>query len=150
LQLAAAHPSRLVGTFGHDDLTTWFQDNIDAIFQADGPLGMVNQVSLLILLHHFSLASNQARELYDCQHSKYQSGATHKDVSCVTMGSELFYLFEAQKNVPSASVQAAETRNERHSVVSGLTGHHASLGNHHGCGLHSCIPKHQQILGLGG
>ncbi len=44
-----------------------------------------------------------------------------------------FCLFEAQLNVPSASAQAAETRNERHSVVSGLTGHQVPLGNHHVC-----------------
>jgi len=45
-----------------------------------------------------------------------------------------FCLFEAQRNVNSASVQAVETRNERCSVVSGLTGCQAPLGNHHGGG----------------
>jgi hypothetical protein len=80
LQLSDAHPSRPVGTLGHNNRTTWFQDNINAIFQANGPLGMFNQVSPLVLLHHFSLVSNQARELYDHQHSNNQSGATHKDV----------------------------------------------------------------------
>jgi hypothetical protein len=49
------------------------------------------------------------------------------------MDSELFCLFEAHQNVPSASAQAAETRNEGCSVVSGLTGCQAPLGNHHGC-----------------
>jgi hypothetical protein len=34
--------------------------------------------------------------------------------------------------MPSASTQAAESRCERCSVVSGLTGQHASLGNHQG------------------
>ncbi len=43
-------------------------------------------------------------------------------------------MFEAQQNVPSVSAQAAETRNERRSVVSGLTGRQAPLGNHHGHG----------------
>ena len=38
LQLAGAHPTGLVGTLGHNNRTAWFQDNIQAIFQADGPL----------------------------------------------------------------------------------------------------------------
>jgi hypothetical protein len=48
-------------------------------------------------------------------------------------GFNFFRLFEAQQNVPSTSAQAAETRNERRSVVSGLTGRQAPLGNNHGC-----------------
>jgi hypothetical protein len=80
LYLAGAHPSRLVGTFGHNNRATWFQDNIDVIFQADGLLGKFKHVSPLILLRHFSLASNQARELYDCQHSNNQAGADQEDV----------------------------------------------------------------------
>jgi hypothetical protein len=55
----------LVGTLGHNNWTTWFQDNIDAIFQANSPLGMFNQVSPLVLLQDFSAASNQARDLYN-------------------------------------------------------------------------------------
>jgi hypothetical protein len=46
--------------------------------------------------------------------------------------SNFFCLFEAQQNIPSASAQAAETRSERHSVVSGLTGRQAPLSNHQG------------------
>jgi hypothetical protein len=61
LQLAGAHPSRLVGALGHNNQTTWCQDNNDVIFQAIGLLGMFNQVSPLVFLRHFSLASNQAR-----------------------------------------------------------------------------------------
>ncbi len=36
--------------------------------------------------------------------------------------------------MPSASAQAAEIKNERHSVVSGFAGCQAPLGNHHGFG----------------
>ncbi len=122
----------MVGTLGHNNWTVWYQDNIEAIFQSDGPLGMYNPISPLVLLHHFALASNQAREVYDQQHSNHQTGATHKDVPPWIQS--FFHSFEAQQNVPSASAQAAETRNERRSVVSGLTGHQAPLGNHHGHG----------------
>jgi hypothetical protein len=80
LQLAGAHPSGLVGTLGQNNRTVWFQDNIEAIFQSVGPLGMYNPISLLVLLLCFALASNQAREVYDQHHSNNQTGATHKDV----------------------------------------------------------------------
>jgi hypothetical protein len=50
LQLAGAHPSRWEGTLGHNNWTPWFHENVNAIFQADSPLGMFNQVSLLVLL----------------------------------------------------------------------------------------------------
>jgi hypothetical protein len=45
--------------------------------------------------------------------------------------------------VPSVSAQAVETRNERRSVVSGLTGRHAPLRNHHG---HSPAQLHSKTL----
>ena len=61
IQLAGAHPSSWEGTLGHNQRTQWFNENVDAFFQADGPLGMFNQVSPLVLLRHFSAASNQAR-----------------------------------------------------------------------------------------
>ena len=130
LQLAGAHPTGLVGTLGHNNRTAWFQDNIQAIFQADGPLGMYNRISSLVLAWHFSAASNQARELYDRHHSNDQSGAEHEDVP--PWAEHFFCLFEAQQNVPSASAQLAETRNERRMVVSGLTGRQAPLGSNHG------------------
>ncbi len=120
LQLAGAHPSGWEGTLGHNNWTPWFHENVDAIFQADGPLGMFNQASLLVLLQQFSAASNQARVLYDRSHSNDQSGAAHKDVPPWAL--QFFCLFESQQKLPSASPQAAEIRSERHSVVSGLTG----------------------------
>ncbi len=132
IQLAGAHPSGLIGTLGYNNRTSWFQDNIDVIFQADGPLGMYNRVSPLVLARHFSTASNQARELYDRHHLNDQSGAAHEDVP--PWAQQLFRLFEAQQNMPSATAQAAETRSERRSVVSGLTGRQAPLGNHHPAG----------------
>jgi len=61
IQLAGAHPSGLVGTLGHNNRTTWFQDNTKAIFQADHPLGMLRSVSSAVLVRHFATASNQAR-----------------------------------------------------------------------------------------
>ncbi len=60
LQLAGAHPNGLIETLGHNNRTTWFHENIEAIFQADGPLGMFNQISPMVVARHFSMASNQA------------------------------------------------------------------------------------------
>jgi hypothetical protein len=91
IQLAGAHPSRLIGTLGHNNWTSWFQDNINVSFQADGPLGMYNQVLPLVLVRHFSTASNQARELYNCHHLNDQSGAAHEDVP--QWAQQLFRLF---------------------------------------------------------
>jgi hypothetical protein len=61
IQLAVAHPSGLIGNLGHNNRTTWFQDNTKAIFQADRPLGMLRSVSSAVLVRHFATASNQAR-----------------------------------------------------------------------------------------
>jgi hypothetical protein len=128
LQLASAHPSGLIGTLGYNNRQTWFQENVDTIFQSDGPLGMFNRVSPLVLARYFSMASNQAKELYDRHHSNDQSDAAHEDVPL--WAQQFFCLFEAQQNLPSASVQASETRSERRSVVTGLMGRQAPLGNH--------------------
>jgi hypothetical protein len=65
LQLARAHPGGLVGTLGHNNRAVWFQNNIEAIFQSNGLLGMYNPISPLVSLRHFALASNQAKEVYD-------------------------------------------------------------------------------------
>jgi hypothetical protein len=56
-------------------------------------------------------------------------------------------LFEAQQNVPSASAQAAKTRNEWCSVVSGLTRHQAPLGNYHGHGPAQLCSKTSTNIG---
>ena len=80
IQLAGAHPSRWEGTLGHNQRTQWFNENVDAFFQADGPLGMFNRVSPLVLFQHFLAASNQARALFDRRHSNNQSGAEHEDI----------------------------------------------------------------------
>ena len=128
LQLAGAHPSGWEGTLGHNQRTQWFNENTDAFFQADGPLGMFNQVSPLVLLRHFSTASNQARALFDRSHSNDQSGTAHEDIP---PWAQLFFrLFESLQNMPSASAaaQAAEIRSERRSVVSSLMGRQAPLG----------------------
>ena len=131
IQLAGAHPTGSIGTFGHNNRTNWFQENIDALFQSDGPLGMFNLISLLVLARCFSLASIQAREIYDWNHSADQSSAAHEDVP--PWAEKFFLLFEAQQNMPvSASAQAAEIRSERRSVASALTGRQAPLGNHSG------------------
>jgi hypothetical protein len=50
IQLAGAHPNSWEGTLGHNQRTQWFNENVDAFFQADGPLGMFIQVSPLVLL----------------------------------------------------------------------------------------------------
>ena len=132
LQLAGAHPSGWEGTLGHNQRTQWFNENVDAFFQADGPLGVFNRVSPLVLLRHFSAAQNQARALFDRRHSNDQSGAQHEDIP--PWAQQFFRLFESQQNLPSASAQAAEIRNERRSVATTLMGRQAPLGNHHGQG----------------
>ena len=81
-----------------------------------------------MLARHFFSASTQARERYDRQHSTEPSGANHEDVPQWVQ--YFFRLIEAQQNMPSASAQAAESRSERRSVVSGLTGRQAPLGHH--------------------
>ena len=120
IQLAGAHPSRWEGTLGHNQRTQWFTENVDAFFQADGPLGMFSQVSPLVLLRHFSAASNQARALFDRRHSNDQSGVEHEDIP--PWAQQFFRFFESQQSLPSASAQAAEIRSERRSVVSSLMG----------------------------
>ncbi len=130
LQLTGAHPSGLIRTLGYTNWQSWFQESVNAIFQSDGPLGMFNQISLLVLAQHFYTASNQAKDLYYCHHSNDQSSAAHKDVP--PWAQQFFPLFEAQQNLPSASAQASESRSERRSVVSGLTGQQALLGDHQG------------------
>lgn len=132
LQLAGAHPSGWEGTLGHNQRTQWFNENVDAFFQADGPLGVFNQVSPLVLLRHFSAAQNQARALFDRRHSNDQSGADNEDIP--PWAQQFFRVFESQQNLPSASAQAAAIRSERRSVVSSLTGRQAPLGNSHGQG----------------
>jgi hypothetical protein len=84
----------------------------------------------LVLARHFSTTLNQAKKLYHCHHSNDQSGAAHEDVP--PWAQQFFCLFEAQQNMPSVSIQASESRSERRSVVSGLTGRQAPLGNHQG------------------
>jgi hypothetical protein len=79
-QLASGHPGGLVGTMGHNNRTGWFQDNINAIFQADGPLGMFRQVSANVLMRNVSVATAQARAMYDCLHSNDQTGTEHEDI----------------------------------------------------------------------
>jgi hypothetical protein len=144
LQLASAHPNGLIGTLGHNNWTTWFQENIDAIFQANGPLGMFKQISPMVLAQHFSTASNPAKEIYNCHHSNNQSSAAHKDVP--PWAQQIFHLFEAQQNMPSASAKASASRSKRRSVVSGLTGQQAPLGNHQGqCPVQLCTETSRNI-----
>jgi hypothetical protein len=119
-----------MGTLGYNNWQSWFQENIDAIFQSNAPLRMFNQISPLVLARHFSKALNQAKELYDRHHSNDQSGAAHEDVP--PWAQQFFCLFEAQQNMPSASAQTSESRSKRRSVVSGLTRRQAPLGNHQG------------------
>jgi hypothetical protein len=123
LQLAGAHETGLISTLGHNNRQGWFQDNIPVLFQADGPLGMFNVVSPLVLLRHFAVAQGQAKDMFDRFHSADQTGATHEDVP--PWAQHFFRYFEALQNVPSASAQAAELRSERRSVVAGLMGRQA-------------------------
>jgi hypothetical protein len=60
--------------------------------------------------------------------------------------SNSFIFFEAQQNMLSASTQASESRNKRRSVVSGLTGQQAPLGNHQGqCPVQLCTETSRNI-----
>ncbi len=95
LQIAGAHPNRLIGTLGFNNCQSWFQQNIDAIFQSDGPLGMFNAISPSVLARHFSTASNQAKEIYDYHHLNNQSGANHEDVPPWVQ--QFFRLFEPSR-----------------------------------------------------
>ena len=147
LQLAGAHPSGWEGTLGHNQRTPWFNENVDAFFQADGPLGVFNRVSPLVLLQHFSVAQNQARALFDCRHSNDKSGADHEDIP--PWAQQFFRFFESQQNLPSASAQSAEIRSERRSVVSSLTGRQAPLGNSHGQGPVQLRTETSRNAGLG-
>ena len=130
LQLAGAHETGLISTLGHNNRLAWFQDNITVLFQADGPLGMFKVVSPLVLLRHFAVAQGQAKDMFDRSHSADQTGAAQEDVP--PWAQHFFRYFEALQNVPSASAQAAELRSERRSVVAGLMGRQAPLGNHPG------------------
>jgi hypothetical protein len=69
LQLAGAHPTGLIGTLGHSNQSSWFQNNTTALFQANGPLGMFKEVSPAVLARHFAIAQGQAKEYFDCNHS---------------------------------------------------------------------------------
>jgi hypothetical protein len=80
LHLAGAHPNGLIRMLGYNYQQSWFQENIDATFQSDSPLGMFNQISPLVLAWHFFMALNQTKELYDHHHSNDQSSAAHEDV----------------------------------------------------------------------
>ena len=128
LQLAGAHPTGLIGTLGHSNRSSWFQNNTTALFQADGPLGMFKEVSPAVLARHFAVAQGQAKEYFDRNHSADQTGAAHEDVP--QWASQFFRLFEALQNVVSVSDQAAVDRSERRSVVAELTGRQAPLGSY--------------------
>ncbi len=89
------------------------------------------------------MASSQAKDIYDCIHSNDQTGAAH-DVP--PWAQQFFRFFEAQQNLPSASAQAVETRNERRSVVTGLIGQQAPLGNHQNqCPVQLCMEMSRNI-----
>ncbi len=130
LQLAGAHETGFLGTLGQNNRIAWFQENTEALFQTGGPLGMFKSVSPPVLARHFAAAQAQAKELYDRNHSADQTGAAHEDLPPWVQ--HFFRMFETLQNFPSASAQAAETRNERRSVVAGLTGRQAPLGSHPG------------------
>lgn len=130
LQLAGAHEMGLISTLGHNNRLAWFQENTPVLFQADGPLGIFKVASPLVLLRHFAVAQGQAKDMFDRSHSTDQTGAAHEDVP--PWAQHFFRYFEALQNVPSVSAQAAELRSERRSVVAGLMGRQAPLGNHTG------------------
>jgi len=120
----------LISTLGHNNRLAWFQENTPVLFQADGPLGIFKVASPLVLLRHFAVAQGQAKDMFDRSHSTDQTGAAHEDVP--PWAQHFFRYFEALQNVPSVSAQAAELRSERRSVVAGLMGRQAPLGNHTG------------------
>jgi hypothetical protein len=80
LKLAGAHPTGLIGTLGHSNRSSWFQNNTTALFQANGPLGMFKEVSPAVLERHFAVAQGQAKEYFDWNHSTDQTSAAHEDV----------------------------------------------------------------------
>jgi hypothetical protein len=130
LQLASGHENGFLGSLGQNSRLAWFQENIEAIFQTGGPLGMFKVVTAPVLARHFGNAQSHAKEFFDRYHSADQSGASHEDVPPWVQ--HFFRMFETLQNITSASSQAAATRNERRSVVAGVMGRQATLGSHPG------------------
>lgn len=130
LQLAGGHENGFLGSLGQNNRQAWFQENIEALFQTGGPLGLFKVITAPVLARHFTNAQSHARELFDRNHSADQTGTAHEDVPPWVQ--HFFRMFETLQNFPSASAQAAETRNERRSVVAGLMGRQAPLGSHPG------------------
>ena len=67
-----------------------------------------------------------AQSFYDRNHSNKQSGAAHKDVP--EWVRRFFQLFQAKENQITNNAVAAETRNERQSVMASIVGGQAPLG----------------------
>ena len=67
-----------------------------------------------------------ARSFYDCDHSNEQSGAAHKDVP--EWARRFFQFWGATDNQTTNNAVAAETSNERQSVITSIVDGQAPLG----------------------
>ncbi len=125
LELGRGHPNGINGAFGHNNRLSWFRSNIDALFCKDGPLGSYVPITSNVLVCHVGRAQLLARFIYDGDHSNEQSGAAHEDVP--KWARPFPHLFQAMENQITNNAVAAETRNERQSVVASIVGGQAPL-----------------------
>lgn len=80
LQLPSEHPYRIVITLGCNNHATWFQNKIDTIFRANGPLGGSLLVSTQVLQDHPGAAQQLAQTQFDITPSNDTTGCSHEDV----------------------------------------------------------------------
>jgi hypothetical protein len=80
LQLAKAHPQGFVGSIAHSVHGAWFAANVDILFQDYAPLGTFNPIEPQMLMRHFGVALQQAKDYFNQEHSSKQSGAGKEEI----------------------------------------------------------------------
>jgi len=127
LQLASGyHNGGIVGAIGHNNRQLWFNENIDVLFDAGGPLENYQPISAKVLIRHFRIAQTLARSHYDRDHSNDPTGAEQENIP--RWAREFFRFFEATRNASNPTAQAARAREEHNSVAASIVGRQAPLG----------------------